>query len=178
MNKRIVRATVIGKSQNRTALGMMNAYLTMYPHTTIHELKSKFSKQNVCPDTGIKELFYTADEIEQEKSGANAQWFTQGNACFVKDGEWLTLGNGQHIAFNKVWTSSSLALLQQELAKYNIVATVDTSLKETPAGFSISYEYARNRQETEKQQGLSIWIWIIILFIIVLSGYFIYKAFA
>lgn len=170
----ITQATVIGKSQNRTALGMMKAYLTMYPSTTLTELNTRFSKQKVCPDTGIAKLFYTADEIEQEKQGSRAEWFDSGNACFVADGEWLSLANGQQVAFNKVWTGSSLALLQKELAKSHIYGEVGSVPKGNPAGFVINYEYAEEEYES---QGLPSWIWLVLALIIIVGGYFAYTTF-
>lgn len=174
----ITKAHVIGKSQNRTALGMMFAYIKMHPNTTLLELKTKLSKQKVCPDTGINELFYTPNEIEQEKLGSKGKWFTEGNACFVSDNEWITLGNGQKIAFNKVWTAKSLVLLQQELGKSNVYGEVGIVPKDNPIGFSIQYQYAHNIVEPQgESQGIPRWIWIVLLLIIMIIAYFIYAKF-
>lgn len=174
MAREIIGASVVGKSQNRTALGMIHAFVTMYPNVTAMELNTQFSKQKVCPDTGINQLFYTSDEIEQEKLGTKSEWFTKGNACFVDNGEWLILGNGQKLAFNKVWTATSLALLEQEMAKFNIIGTVDKKLGDTQAGFSIRYDYEEYEVES---QGLPSWIWIVLVLVLIVGGYFAYTAF-
>lgn len=174
MAQEIIGASVVGKSQNRTALGMMHAFVNIYPNVTAMELRTHFSKQKVCPDTGISQLFYTPDEIEQEKLGSKSEWFTKGNACFVADDEWLILGNGQKLAFNKVWTATSLALLQQEMAKSNITGTVDSKLSGTQAGFSIRYDYDDYEEES---QGLPSWIWIVLILVLIVGGYFAYTAF-
>lgn len=173
MAREIIGASVVGKSQNRTALGMIHAFVTMYPNVTVMELNTQFSKQKVCPDTGINQLFYTPDEIEQEKLGTKSEWFTKGNACFVADNEWLVLGNGEKLAFNKVWTATSLALLQQEMAKFDITSTVDTALKGAKAGFDIRYEY----EEVAETQGVPSWIWLILVIVVLVGGYFAYTAF-
>lgn len=173
MAREIIGASVVGKSQNRTALGMIHAFVTMYPNVTAMELNTQFSKQKVCPDTGINQLFYTPDEIEQEKLGTKSEWFTKGNACFVADNEWLVLGNGEKLAFNKVWTATSLVLLQQEMAKFDITSTVDTALKGTKAGFDIRYEY----EEVAETQGVPSWIWLILVIVVLVGGYFAYTAF-
>lgn len=136
MTQKIIVASVIGRSQNRTALGMMHAFVKMYPNMTQAQLNAQFSKQKVCPDTGISSLFYTLDEL-----GAKSKWFTEGNACFLEDEEWLVLGNGQKLAFNKIWTATSLALLQQEMASFNITGMVDTTFKGVTVGFDVCYEY-------------------------------------
>ena len=61
------KAFVIGRTQNRTALGIIAAYLELYPNTSLSELNNLFSKSEVCPDAGIDKLFYTTKEIENEK---------------------------------------------------------------------------------------------------------------
>lgn len=174
MAQQIIGASVVGKSQNRTALGMIHAFVTMYPNVTAMELNTQFSKQKVCPDTGINQLFYTPEEIEQEKLGTKSDWFTKGNACFVANGEWLILANGQQLAFNKVWTATSLALLQQEMSKFNIVSMVDNQLKGTQAGFNIRYDYEEHMEET---QSVPSWIWFILVVVVLVGGYFAYTAF-
>lgn len=135
MTTKIIKANVIGKHQNRTALGMMAAFLAMHPEMGLPELRATFTKQDVCPDAGIDQLFYTPSAIEQEDS----DWFKNGNACFIKDGEWLTLGNGRKIAFCKVWTSSSLGLLQEKMAQFDIYGEVGSVDKEQVAGYTITY---------------------------------------
>lgn len=173
MTQKIIGASVVGKSQNRTALGMMHAFVKMHPSITVGQLKTQFSKQKVCPDTGISQLFYTPDEIEQEKSGSKSEWFTNGNACFMDNGEWLALGNGQKVAFNKVWTATSLALLEQEMAKFNITGTVDKKLSGTQAGFDIRYQH----EAYEESQGLPSWVWVVLVLVLIVGGYFAYAAF-
>lgn len=170
----ITRANVIGKSQNRTALGMINAYLKMYPNTTVHELRAKFSKKSVCPDAGIADIFYTPNEIEQEIKN-KADWFVNGNALFTADDEWLILNNGQKIAFNKMWTAKSLTLLQQAMAKYHIYGEVGSVPKGMPAGFIVNYQYA---DKAEQPQGLPSLIWLVLgVVLLVAVGYVAYTAF-
>lgn len=161
MSKKITKAQVIGKSQNRTALGMMAAFVAMHPSVTAAELRTKFPKSPICPDAGIDHLFYTESEFAEQTS----DWFVNGNACFTKDGEWLTLGNGQKVAFNKVWTSGSLERLQAEMAKFGITGSVGTVSKSAPAGYEIRYEYAE-----EKKGGIPMWFWLIII-ILAVVGY-------
>lgn len=178
----ITRAKVIGKSQNRTALGMMTAYLKMYPNTTITELRTRFSKQKVCPDAGIADIFYTPNEIEYEIKQAKLEnksdWFSKGNAVFLSEDEWLFLGNKEKVAFNKMWTASSLALLQKEMAKFGIYGEVGSIPKGTPAGFTVTYDYANTAtKEEEETQGLPSWIWLVLVIILIVVGYFVYSMF-
>lgn len=179
MTQQISTARVIGKSQNRTALGMMHAYVKMYPHTTLSQLQAKFTKQNVCPDTGMDELFLTPEEIEQRKEGPRAKWYMEGNACFVEDGEWLVLGNGQKVGFNKMWTADSLSLLQKEMMKYRIFGEVDKSCKGNN-GYTIAYEYKQQFKQVDDEPqatGVPIWVWLIALIVLLALAFFGYQHF-
>lgn len=172
--REIVQANVIGKSQNRTALGMMAAFIKMHPNATNTDLKAYFSKQKVCPDAGAKvgELFYTAQDIEHEKATGNALFVNDG-ACFTKHDEWLSLGNGEKVAFFKIWSAQSLALLQNDMAKFGIYGEVGTPTQAHTAGYAINYKY----EEFKESQGLPLWIWAVVVVVILGLAYFAYKAF-
>lgn len=161
MSKKITKAHVVGKTQNRTALGMMAAFVAKNPTVTAAQLRAKFPKASIAPDAGIDHLFYTESEYKQETS----DWFVNGNAVFTKEGEWLTLGNGQKVAFNKVWTASSLSTLQNALASEGITGAVGTVSKSAPAGYEVRYEYAE-----EKKGGIPVWFWLIVVLLAV-AGY-------
>lgn len=138
--RQIIGASVVGKSQNRTALGMMRAFLAMFPETTLDELYHRFSKENVCPDLGMDKLFFSLEELEAGRATGNP-WFVNDGVAFTKAGEWLTLSDGQQIAFNKMWTAKSLELLKADMATSNIFGDVDVADKEERTGFRVTYEY-------------------------------------
>mgnify|MGYP000786104345 CR=1 FL=1 len=54
---------VYGKAQNRTALGIAHAYLVMYPHATLEDLRKAFPN-SICPDKGAPENFLPLAEAE------------------------------------------------------------------------------------------------------------------
>lgn len=45
------KVRVYGKAQNRTALGIMHAYMVMYPQTTMEGLQKAFPNE-LNPDSG------------------------------------------------------------------------------------------------------------------------------
>ncbi|AKG16301.2 hypothetical protein [Moraxella bovoculi] len=165
---KITRADVHGKSQNRTALGMMNAYLAMFPSVTIDQLKNGFSKQAVCPDAGVGQLFFTIEEIEAGIASGNT-WFVEDGAAFTKEGEWLTLKNGQKLAFNKMWTANSLAIFQKHMVQYQIFGRVDKTVK-APTGFKIDYQY-----QEQPKKGLPVWVWLLALLVLAALAYFLFR---
>lgn len=147
--KKITKAHVIGKSQNRTALGLMSAYIAMHPSiASTDELRNHFPMKDICPDAGIEHLFFSESEIN-ELIATGKDWFVNGNACFTKEGEWLMLSNGDKVAFNKMWSGKSLARLQAVLTDRAITGEVDKAIK--PAiGYEISYEYVDDVPQTSK----------------------------
>ena len=62
------RVRVYGKAQNRTALGIMHAYMVMYPQAKLEDLKKAFPKE-LNPDSGVKENF-----VFVEEKGAIGDW--------------------------------------------------------------------------------------------------------
>lgn len=163
------KAFVTGRTQNRTALGIIAAYLELYPNTSLIELNNLFSKSEVCPDAGIDKLFYTTKEIEYEKKNG-WEWFQKDQACFTQDGEWLKV-KGSKVAFCKMWTAPSLAKLQRKAEKYGITAQVGEipkGSKDYSVGYTIEYE--------GKKGGIPWWVWLLLGLLLV--GVVAYFAFA
>ena len=163
------KAFVTGRTQNRTALGIIAAYLELYPNTSLSELNNLFSKSEVCPDAGIDKLFYTTKEIEYEKKNG-WEWFQKDQACFTQDGEWLKV-KGSKVAFCKMWTAPSLAKLQRKAEKYGITAQVGEipkGSKDYSVGYTIEYE--------GKKGGIPWLVWLLLGLLLV--GVVAYFAFA
>ena len=91
------KVRVYGKAQNRTALGIMHAYMVMYPQATIEDLQKAFPNE-LNPDSGVKKNFVRAGE-----SGTDANW----DGFFQKEDELLTMGDGSKVAVVKMWTKPS-----------------------------------------------------------------------
>ena len=59
------KVRVLGKAQNRTALGIMHAYMIIYPQATIEDLRKAFPN-SLNPDGGVPEIFIFNNEINQD----------------------------------------------------------------------------------------------------------------
>ena len=104
------KVRVYGKAQNRTALGIMHAYMVMYPQATMEDLEKAFPKE-LNPDSGVKINFVRAGE-----KGTDANW----DGFFQKDDELLTMGDGTKVAVVKMWTKPSFERLVSHAAQYGI----------------------------------------------------------
>lgn len=101
---------VYGKAQNRTALGIMHAYMVMYPQATMEDLQKAFPNE-LNPDSGVKKNFVAAGD-----KGTDANW----DGFFQKEDELLTMGDGSHVAVVKMWTKPSFERLVAHAAQYGI----------------------------------------------------------
>ena len=80
------KVRVYGKAQNRTALGIMHAYMLMYPHATIEDLRKAFPN-SLNPDSGVKENFV----YPEDGKSTDPNW----KGYFLNEEELLTTGNGK-----------------------------------------------------------------------------------
>ena len=143
------KAFVTGRTQNRTALGIIAAYLKMYPNTTLSELKRTFAKAEVCPD---------------------GEWFQRDQACCTQDGEWLNV-KGTKVAFCKMWTAPSLAKLQKKAESYGISAQVGDIAKSDnnyKVGYTITYEGGK--------KGIPFWVWLLLALLILGAAAFFFLS--
>lgn len=101
---------VYGKAQNRTALGIMHAYMVMYPQATMEDLQKAFPNE-LNPDSGVKKNFVAAGD-----KGTDANW----DGFFQKEDELLTMGDGSQVAVVKMWTKPSFERLVAHAAQYGI----------------------------------------------------------
>lgn len=105
------RVKVYGKAQNRTALGIAHAYLTMYPHATLEDLCKAFP--NVI-NPAFKQLFV---DISSTDSGDQEQL----KGSFILEDELLSTGDGKKVAFPYMWTKPNFEKLATHAKQYGIL---------------------------------------------------------
>lgn len=104
---------VYAKSQNRTALGIVSAYLLKSPSATLSDLQRAFP-DSLNPDSGVGVNFVIADE------GYRASQAWQG--YFNKEEELLNLQDGSKVALVSMWTRYSLRRLIEAANALGIIA--------------------------------------------------------
>lgn len=147
---------VYGKAQNRTVLGIAHAYLVMYPHASLADLR-KALPNSLCPDSGVKELFVSLAEAE----AANAKGMS---LYFAKPDEVLALADGTKAAMAQVWSKPSFERAVAQGAVYGIeVAEFErTSQPGQKGGYRLEYLNGYVPPVPEKRRSL-LWLWILLL---------------
>ena len=151
------KVRVYGKAQNRTALGIMNAYMVMYPHATMEDLQKAFPNE-LNPDSGVKVNFVKAGD-----KGTDANW----NGFFQKDDELLTMGDGTKVAVVSMWTKPSFDRLVSHAAQYGIeVAKFEESEGGGKKG-SFRLEYLNGYVPPAPKKKIPMWVWIVLAVIVI-----------
>lgn len=151
------KVRVYGKAQNRTALGIMNAYMVMYPHATMEDLQKAFPNE-LNPDSGVKVNFVKAGD-----KGTDANW----NGFFQKDDELLTMGDGTKVAVVSMWTKPSFDRLVSHAAQYGIeVAKFEEADGGGKKG-SFRLEYLNGYVPPAPKKKIPMWVWIVLAVIVI-----------
>lgn len=148
------RVRVYGKAQNRTALGIVNAYLIQYPHATKEDLEKAFPK-SLNTDSGWPVSFKTLSEAQSTENSSNF--------FFTDPDEVLNLQDGTELVLCKMWTKTSFEKLLAHAKQYNIVvAEFEKAMKGEKGGFRLEYLNGWV-PETPAKKKMPAWIWALIV---------------
>ena len=154
------KVRVYGKAQNRTALGIMHAYMVMYPQATMEDLQKAFPNE-LNPDSGVKINFVRAGE-----KGTDANW----DGFFQKEDELLTMGDGTKVAVVKMWTKPSFERLVAHAAQYGIEVAQFEEADGAGKKGSFRLEYLNGYvppAPVAPKKGMPWWLWAIIAAVII-----------
>ena len=152
------KVRVYGKAQNRTVLGIINAYLVMYPHATKEDLDKAFPCSELLKRTSgmkdFKSLFRTPEEWKKDVSNQGL-WFSESD-------ERLKLQNGTEYILLKLWPKEAFEDMVSHASMYGIeVAKFEQGEKGVKGGYRLEYlnGYVPPVVATKKSP---IWLWILI----------------
>lgn len=155
------RVRVYGQAQNRTVLGIVHAYMVMYPHATLSDLCKAFPAQALNPS--VKELFV---DITSEDPGDKAQL----NGSFIKEDELLKTGDGKKSALVMLWTKENFEKIAAHAKQYGIlVADFEKAAGGAKRGhFRLEYlnGYVPPVPEAKKKSKAGLWIAIAVIAIL------------
>ena len=153
------KVRVYGKAQNRTSLGIMHAYLVMYPQATVEDLRKAFPKADINPDSGVSEIFVHDSEPDYKTSG---EWY------FEKEDEVLVLEDGSKVAVCMMWTKASFDRLVKHAKLYDIeVAEFEKGQRGEKGGFRL--EYLNGYVPPVPAKKSNKWLWICLVALVVIA---------
>ena len=88
------KVRVYGKAQSRTALGIVHAYLVMYPHATLADLEKAFPV-DLNPDSSWESNFRKLEDVKKLDEKNKGFWFAEPE-------ERLKLQDGTKVALVKM----------------------------------------------------------------------------
>lgn len=150
---------VYGKAQNRTALGIAHAYVVMYPHATLEDLRKAFPN-SICPDKGVPENFLPLEEA--------GNYNEKMSLYFAKPDELIELQDGAKVALAQVWSKPSFERMVEQGKLYDIeVAEFEKTMKGEKGGYRLEYlnGYVPPVPVVAKK-GLPWWLWLILALLV------------
>ena len=152
------RVRVYGKAQNRTALGIMHAYMVMYPQTKLDEIRKAFPDE-LNPDSGVKKNFVYAED-----KGTTADW----NGFFKEPDELLKMGDGKKVSVVSMWTKPSFERLVAWAKQYGIVVADFEKAAGGGQKGGFRLEYLNGYIPPKQKKGIAWWVWALVAVLIAL----------
>jgi len=119
---------VYGKSQSRTVLGIINAYLKLYPDSTLSDLQRAFPK-SLNPKSFTENIIVP----EKETKGQEKQFFE-------REDELVVLKNGERLALVEVWPKEDFDAISEYAKQYGIeVAKIEESKPFQKGSYELEY---------------------------------------
>ena len=152
------RVRVYGKAQNRTALGIMHAYMVMYPQAKLEDIQKAFPNE-LNPDSGVKQNFVYAED-----KGTTADW----NGFFKAEDELLKMGDGKKVSVVSIWTKPSFERLVAWAKQYGIVVADFEKAAGGGQKGGFRLEYLNGYVPPVQKKGIAWWVWALIAALAVL----------
>lgn len=151
------KVRVYGKAQNRTALGIVHAYMIMYPHAKLEDLRKAFPN-SLNTTAAVDELFVYAT-----KPAEKGEW----RGYFDLPEELLTMGDGKKVQLAGMWTKITFENIVHHAKQYGIIVA-DFEKAEGGAkkgGFRLEYLNGYVPPVPGKKRSLW-WVWLLLLLLV------------
>lgn len=148
------KVRVYGKAQNRTALGVVHAYMVMYPHATLADLRKAFPN-SLNTTSGQSDLF-----LDVTDSKTTSEWYFVGNDEIIKTGD------NKKVALVMMWAKPAFEAIVAHARVYDIVVAKFEAVKGgVRGGFRLEYlnGYVPPIPETKKSKW---WLWLIVILLL------------
>ena len=157
-----------GKSQSRTALGIVNAYLKLYPDATLSELQKVFPKSLNSKSPGDNII------VPVKKTKGHEKQF------FEHEDELIVLNDGKKLALVEVWQKEDFDAICEHAKQFGIeVAEMEKAIPFEKGSYHLEYinDYVPPVAVEKKKCKCCCrwWWWILLLLLLLLLLFFCCK---
>lgn len=160
---------VFGKAQNRTALGIINAYLKMYPHATLTDLRKAFpDRLNNWKIKGKDSMMFVSDKEKDQIAQKYGDAFVYEENFLSAPDEIIILRDGTKVSLRKGWSQNDFDELVEWAKQYNIeIAAFTPGQPFEKGGYALEYlnGYVPPVPDEKKSK---TWLWLLIAAAIVI----------
>lgn len=151
------KVRVYGKAQNRTALGITHAYMVMFPHATLEDLRKAFPNE-INPTSGVDELFVYAT-----KPAEKGEW----RGYFDLPEELLTMGDGKKVQLAGMWTKPTFEKMVFHAKQYGIIVADFEKVAGGAKKGGFRLEYLNGYVPPIPAAKKSLWwVWLLLLLLV------------
>lgn len=106
------KVLVYGKAKGWTALGIVDAYLKIYPYATLEDLNKAFPREKFASTKSVNKILINLKELEKEANESGNERSISDVAQWKKIHWYITLEDGTDVIFYKVmWGESNFPTL-------------------------------------------------------------------
>lgn len=134
------KVRVHAKSIKWAALGIVDAYVKMYPQSTIEDLNKAFPAEQLIG--GNRKMIYSEAELEQECAATESTNDDERLEGWKKNNYFVTLSDGTKVAFSThlIWTKDSFAKLESYAKLYDVeIASFEAWQAGTKGSYTLEY---------------------------------------
>lgn len=162
------KVRVYAKSQKWAALGIVDAYLKMYPHATLEDINEAFPRSLFVNDDQKVGFMVTWAEKEKMAKATKTTFDDDQLVEWKKTHHYLTLADGTNIAFSfSMWTKEMFEKIVAQAKLYDIeIAKYEAAEK----GFGKRGEYKLeylNGYVPPKPGKSNKWLWILLAILLI-----------
>jgi outer membrane protein OmpA-like peptidoglycan-associated protein len=160
------KVRVYAKSQKWAALGIVDAYLKMYPHATLEDVNKAFPRNLFAQTEGDLGLFVTMAEKEKMAAATTTDFDDKQLEEWKRTHHYLTLADGTDIAFTvSMWTKEMFEKIVDQAKLYDIeIAKYEAAEKGFGKRGEYKLEYLNGYVPPVPvaKKGIPVWVWAVL----------------
>ena len=168
------KVRVYGKAMGWTALGIIDAYLKMYPHATLEDLNKAFPrKEFVGPNDKFDNLLDTVENLEKAAE-ATEKTFDDDAVANMKRTNWFVkLQDGTAVGFNNImWTKNNFPKIVDYAKVYDIEIAEFTEAEKgfgKRGNYRLEYLNGYVPPVPEAPKKSKAWLWILLAALVLIG---------